>query len=101
MELVDVNRFVGYQNQMRITGNQLKAARALSSIEQSELAGLAGVSINTVRNMEAAGSAVVSVRLATLINVVDALKAVGLEFINDERGDGVVRLRDRNAKAPI
>jgi len=78
---------------MVIFGNQIKAARALIGIEQSELAEKAGVSINTVRNMEARGMEVVRVRLETLFRVQHALKAAGVIFVA-ENGEGPgVRLK--------
>ncbi len=78
---------------MAISGNQIKAARALIGMEQSELSEKAGVSVNTIRNMEATGMAVVRVRLDTLCRVEDALKAAGVIFVA-ENGEGPgVRLR--------
>lgn len=41
------------RGQMLQTGRQLKAARMLAGLKQSELARAAGVNVNTVRNMEA------------------------------------------------
>jgi transcriptional regulator with XRE-family HTH domain len=67
---------------MEITGNQIKAARALAGIEQTELAEAAKVSVNTVRNMEAAAERVVSVRLDTLIRVRDALLSAGIRLLD-------------------
>lgn len=80
---------------MPISGNQIKAARALIGMEQAELAEKAGVSINTVRNMEAAGAEEVRVRSDTLFRVQEALKAAGVFFV-EENGDGPgVRLRKK------
>ena len=72
---------------MAISGNQIKAARALIGMEQSELSEKAGVSVNTIRNMEAKGMGVVRVRLDTLYRVQDALKAAGVIFV-EENGEG-------------
>lgn len=78
---------------MAISGNQIKAARALIGMEQSELSEKAGVSVNTIRNMEAKGMDVVRVRLDTLYRVQDALKAAGVIFV-EENGEGPgVRLK--------
>lgn len=83
---------------MAISGNQIKAARALIGMEQSELSEKAGVSVNTIRNMEAKGMDVVRVRLDTLYRVQDALKAAGVIFI-EENGEGPgVRLKKRQDK---
>ncbi|WP_072389501.1 helix-turn-helix transcriptional regulator [Hyphomicrobium sp. CS1BSMeth3] len=80
---------------MPVSGNQIKAARALIGLEQAELAEKAGVSINTVRNMEAAGADVVRVRSDTLFRVQEALKAAGVIFV-EENGDGPgVRMRKK------
>ena len=49
-----------------MTGNQLKAARALAGIDQAKLAELAGLSVNTIRNMEASGASVMRIRVDTL-----------------------------------
>lgn len=68
---------------MAITGNQIRAARSLLGLEQVALAEKAGVSTNTIRNMEAAGTHRVRVRTDTLDAVTDALKANGAVFIDD------------------
>lgn len=90
---VAVNRLFGYKTHMAITGNQLKAARALAGLDQRGLAELASVGINTVRNMEAAGPERVRGRTDTLDAVVDALQAVGVEFTPENGGGAGVRLR--------
>lgn len=78
-----------------MTGNQLKAARALAGLEQQDVARDADVSINTVRNMEAKGGDIVSVRLDTLNKVRAALEAAGIEFIPENGGGPGVRLKNR------
>lgn len=79
-----------------MTGNQLKAARALVGWEQAQLAEAATVSVNTVRNMEAAGADPVRGRLDTLGKLQAALEAAGVIFI-EENGEGPgVRLRKDN-----
>jgi hypothetical protein len=88
-----VNQKFGSHNQMSVSGNQIKAARALIGMEQAELAEKSNVSVNTIRNMEAANSTEVRVRSDTLFRVQDALRSAGVIFI-DENGDGPgVRLR--------
>lgn len=78
---------------MAITGNQMKAARALIGMDQKALADQAGVNVNTIRNMEACAAGRVKVRTDTLDAVVDALKAAGILFI-EENGEGPgLRLR--------
>ena len=78
---------------MSMTGTQIRAARVLLEMEQSELAERASVSINTVRNMEAKGRQVVRVRLDTLMKVQKALEDAGVEFIAENGGGAGVRLR--------
>ena len=75
---------------MLTTGNQLKAARALAGIEQTALAEAAGVSANTIRNMEASGTAAIAGRSVTVQAVQRALEAEGIEFLN--HGQPGVRL---------
>lgn len=80
---------------MPITGNQVKAARALAGLEQIDLAERAGVSANTIRNMEARGAEVIRVRLDTIDAVRGALRAAGVILLEDGQlsNDGIgVRL---------
>ena len=77
---------------MLVVGNQLKAARALIGMEQSELAALAKVNVNTIRNMESAGMGPIPGRATTVRAVQAALEAAGVEFIPENGGVGV-RLR--------
>jgi transcriptional regulator with XRE-family HTH domain len=79
---------------MLTTGNQLKAARALGGVEQIALAEAAGVSVGTIRNMEAQGAATLKSSLAIIKSVQSALEARGIEFLN--HGEPGVKLR----KAP-
>jgi len=78
---------------MELTGNHLKAARAIAGLDQAALADLAGVSINTIRNMEAAGASLVGGRPSTRDQVRAALEKLGVEFANG--GEPGVRLRKR------
>lgn len=104
-----VKYFVGYKNQiviwktqMPVTGNQIKAARALAGMDQKALADAANIGINTVRNFEGWGSAIVRGRLDTMQAIQDAFRVVGVELLEDGQtsteGRGV-RLRDRHAPA--
>ncbi|RUX92045.1 hypothetical protein EN935_13340 [Mesorhizobium sp. M7D.F.Ca.US.004.03.1.1] len=70
---------------MLTTGNQLKAARALASIEQKELAELVGVNVNTIRSMEAAGAGPIAGRSQNVQAVQRALEGRGVEFLNHGR----------------
>jgi transcriptional regulator with XRE-family HTH domain len=82
-----------YGAKMPVTGYQIKAARSLVGMEQVQLAEKAGVSANTIRNMEAFGDDRVKVRTDTLDAVTDALKRSGVVFLeagqSSEGGPGV------------
>ncbi|AZO63021.1 hypothetical protein EOA75_24820 [Mesorhizobium sp. M1A.F.Ca.IN.022.07.1.1] len=70
---------------MLTTGNQLKAARALIGIEQKDVADLAGVNVNTIRSMEAAGAGPIAGRAQNVQGVQRVLEARGVEFLNHGR----------------
>jgi hypothetical protein len=76
-----------------VTGNQLKAARALGEMDQQTLATKADVNVNTIRNMEARGSEPITSGLVTVRKVQLVLEARGVEFLN--HGEPGVRLRKR------
>lgn len=65
-----------------ITSHQMRAARALIGIGQRELARLAGVSLPTIQRMEASDGQVRSV-VDTLVKVINALEAAGIEIIGE------------------
>lgn len=67
---------------MLTSGNQLKAARALIGMEQAQLAELAGLNVNTVRNMEAVGSGPIAGRAQNVQLIQATLEAAGVEFTN-------------------
>ena len=67
---------------MLVTGNQLKAARALAEVDQQQVADSAGVNVNTIRNMEARGGNPITSSAVTVRNVQLALEAMGIEFLN-------------------
>jgi transcriptional regulator with XRE-family HTH domain len=76
---------------MLTIGNQLKAARALAGLEQKEIAEMAGVNVNTIRNMEASGAAPIAGRAQNVQAVQRALEAAGIEFLN--HGNPGVRMK--------
>ena len=80
-----------------ITSRQLRAARALLGIDQRELALRAGLSLPTIQRMEASDGQVRGV-VGTLVKVVSALEASGIELIGENMasaGSGRgVRLRE-------
>jgi transcriptional regulator with XRE-family HTH domain len=65
-----------------ITSGQMRAARALLGIDQRELAGLSGLSLPTIQRMEASGG-VVRGNVDSLMKLVGALAANGIELIGD------------------
>lgn len=67
-----------------ITSGQLRAARALLGIDQREMAQRCGLSLPTIQRMEASDG-VVRGNVDSLMKLVDALAAGGIELI----GEGV------------
>jgi transcriptional regulator with XRE-family HTH domain len=65
-----------------ITASQLRAARALLAIDQRELAALSGLSLPTIQRMEASDG-VIRGNVDSLMKLVAALDAAGLELISD------------------
>ncbi len=65
-----------------ITAAQLRAARALLGIDQRELAERCGLSLPTIQRMEASGG-VVRGNVVSLMKLVDALIANGIELIGE------------------
>jgi len=83
-----------------ITGNQLRAARALLSIDQRQMAGLADLSVPTIQRMEASDG-VIRANVDSLMKLVSALDSAGIELINpgaaSATGGRGVRLREHVA----
>jgi transcriptional regulator with XRE-family HTH domain len=67
-----------------ITSTQLRAARALLGIDQRALAGAASLSVPTIQRMEASDG-VIRGNVESLVKVIEALNAAGIELI----GEGV------------
>jgi transcriptional regulator with XRE-family HTH domain len=65
-----------------ITAGQMRAARALLGIDQRELAQLSGLSVPTIQRMEASDG-VVRGNVDSLMKLVDALTAHGIELISE------------------
>ena len=82
-----------------LTAAQMKAARALVGMEQKTLAARSGVSLPTIQRMETSDGVVRGV-IETLMKVMEALQAAGVEFINEgaisNDGGRGVRLRRVN-----
>ncbi|MEH2522478.1 MULTISPECIES: helix-turn-helix transcriptional regulator [unclassified Bradyrhizobium] len=87
-----------------ITANQLRAARALLSIDQRQMAELADLSVPTIQRMEASDG-VIRANVDSLMKLVSALESAGIELINpgaaSATGGRGVRLREHltNLKA--
>ena len=80
-----------------ITAAQLRAARALLGIDQRKLAELSGLSLPTIQRMEASED-VIRGNVDSLMKLVAALDALGIELISDNAtsqngGRGVRRKR--------
>ncbi|MGN6464249.1 MAG: helix-turn-helix domain-containing protein [Rhizobiaceae bacterium] len=67
-----------------ITAAQMRAARALSGMDQKTLAERAGVSLPTVQRMEASEGVVRGV-VDTLVKVIQALEDAGVVLIGDNQ----------------
>ncbi len=71
-----------------ISASQLRAARALLGIDQRQLAERSGLSLPTIRRMEASID-VIRGNVDSLTKVVAALEQLGVEFIADGASSGV------------
>jgi transcriptional regulator with XRE-family HTH domain len=78
---------------MLTTGSQLKAARALAGMTQTELANLARLNVSTIAEMEAHAGETLRSSLETVRAVQKVLEAAGVEFLNGESPG--VRLRTK------
>lgn len=79
-----------------ITAAQVRAARALLGIDQRQLADISGLSVPTIQRMEAS-EAVVRGNVDSLMKLISALEAAGIELIGEgaasQGGGRGVRLR--------
>ena len=79
-----------------ISAAQLRAARALAGIDQRQLAERSGLSVPTIQRMEASDG-VIRGNVDSLMKLVAALEAAGIELIADKAisssGGRGVRLR--------
>jgi transcriptional regulator with XRE-family HTH domain len=81
-----------------ITSAQLRAARALIGMDQRDLAAASGLSLPTIQRMEAS-EGVIRGNVDSLMKLIAALEAAGVELINEgavsEKGGRGIRLRTR------
>ncbi|MGC8535444.1 MAG: helix-turn-helix domain-containing protein [Rhizomicrobium sp.] len=86
-----------------ISAAQMRAARALAGIDQRQLAEKAGLSVPTIQRMEAS-EGVIRGNVDSLIKIVEALDAFGIELIAEgavSQGSGRgVRLKVRARPEP-
>ena len=84
-----------------ITANQLRAARALLTIDQRQTAELAGLSVPTIQRMEGSDG-VIRANVDSLMKLVSALENAGVELIGpgaaSPTGGRGVRLREHVAR---
>lgn len=65
-----------------ITAGQMRAARALLSLDQRELAERSGLSLPTIQRMEAS-EGVIRGNVDSLMKLIGALNAAGIELIGE------------------
>jgi len=79
-----------------ITAAQLRAARALVGLDQRALAEASGLSLPTIQRMEAS-EGVIRGNVESLMKLIAALDAAGIELINEgaisDKGGRGVRLK--------
>jgi transcriptional regulator with XRE-family HTH domain len=64
-----------------ISGPQLRAARAMAGLDRHQLADKAGISVQSVRRLEAMGR--IRANVTTVDSLQRALEAAGVEFTDD------------------
>lgn len=81
-----------------MTAAQLRAARALVGMDQRALAAASGLSLPTIQRMEAS-EGVIRGNVDSLMKLIAALEAAGVELINEgavsEKGGRGIRLKTR------
>src|ERR1700678_1930004 len=87
-----------------ITAPQLRAARALLSIDQLTLARRSSLSLPTIQRMETSGG-LIRGNVDSLVKVVQALEDMGIELISEGSASTVggrgVRLRERSVRTTV
>ena len=79
---------------LKVSIRQVKAARALLGWSQDDLAGAAGVSIPTIKRLEATDG-LLGGRAETSAKILNTLQSAGVEFLAENEGGMGVRLRNR------
>lgn len=82
-----------------ISAPQMKAARALLSIDQRQLAKMSGLSLPTVQRMESS-EGIVRCNVESMMRIIETLQGAGIELINEgaesTNGGRGVRLKDHH-----
>ena len=79
---------------LKVSVRQIKAARALVGWSQDDLADKAGISVPTIKRLEAAEGDIGG-RAETGAALVAALEKAGVEFIAENGGGAGVRMKRR------
>ena len=82
---------------LKVSIRQIKAARALLAWSQEQMATASGVSIPTIKRLEARDGPLGG-RNVTATRILSALEFAGVEFIDENGGGPGVRLRKRTQK---
>jgi transcriptional regulator with XRE-family HTH domain len=86
--------------EMLKTGNQLKAARALVGLSQTDVADRAGVHLNTISAMERRGPKLFTTSFDIVARVARVLEQAGVLFIaGNGHGPGVVLRKESEEPA--
>jgi predicted transcriptional regulator len=80
-----------------LSSDQIRGARAILRLSQADLAEGAGVSLETIKRLEAMDGEL-KVRLDTLTKIKEALEKAGVEFIPENGGGAGVRMKKRASK---
>jgi transcriptional regulator with XRE-family HTH domain len=79
----------------KVSIRQVKAARALVGWSQDQLAEFSGVSLPTIKRLEASNDERLGGRPETYESLVSALISAGIEFIEENGGGPGVRMKKR------
>ncbi|MCG8506829.1 MAG: transcriptional regulator [Sphingomonadales bacterium] len=77
---------------MKLTSDQIRAARATLRWDQADLTDKSGVSLATIKRLEKM-TGVVSANRVTIEAIVRAFEEAGIDFIDENGGGPGVRLR--------
>ena len=81
-----------------LSSDQIRGARAILRLSQADLAKAAGVSLETIKRLEAMDGEL-KVRLNTVMRIKEALEKAGVEFIPENGGGAGVRLAKRGKRS--